>query len=162
MAQSNVNDFCRLCNECIRKGDRFSHTKKIYDPDRERPDNKSVYLRLASYGLHLHPRDDKSIRICKKCHTKVKSMDESSSILNKWKVSEDNPAATITPKTTPPQTDSEKSKRLRESPSKTPRAAKRQRHHSGTPTPNRKSTPLKTPGKGGKLPARQSTVEVRM
>ena len=165
MAESNVpvnvNDFCRLCNALVRKGidDRVTATKRIYQ--REAPDNKSIYTRLASYGLFLQPRDDKSIRICRKCHTKVKSMEESLSTLNKWKLSEVNPAETTTPRSSPPQTDSERSKRLRESPSKTPRAAKRQRHHSGTP--NRKSTPLKTPGKAPTATGtRQSVVEVRM
>ena len=157
MAEPSVNHFCRLCKAIIWKNNRFSHTKKIYE--REGPDNKSIYLRLAHHGLELKPQDNKSIRVCFKCSKQVQTMEESLLTFNKWKRSEEGatepnvdsqPGTTTTPpkSTTPPRAE----KRIR-SPSKTPRKDKRQRQHP--PTPNRKSTPLKTPGT-----TRQSVVEV--
>ena len=157
MAEPPVNHFCRLCKAIIWKGNRFSHTKKIYE--REGPDNKSIYLRLAHYGLELKPHDNKSIRICQKCSKQVQTMEESLLTFNKWKRSEEGateptvdrqPGTTTPPRsTTPPRAE----KRIR-SPSKTPRKDKRQRQQP--PTPNRKTTPLKTPG------TRLSVVEVRI
>ena len=127
MAEPDVNDFCRLCNVNMRKGidNRLSKCKKIYE--REGPDQQSIYLRLAVCGLRLEPKDDKSFRICLKCCTQVKTLEQSIATLKKWKVSKETtpePATTTTPKTTPPQAE----KRRRDSP-KTPRSAKKARYH---------------------------------
>lgn len=129
------SDFCRFCNTNMRVKGVLSNTALIFETTRSSND-KSVFARLEDIGCHLLKDDTKSTRMCRSCLRLLQRMEGDFQTLRKWQDQETEELEELS-----------SLKRQRDTPSRTPRSTKKQRHSA-------------VPGPSTQMPSRQSITEV--
>ncbi|KAK7929512.1 hypothetical protein WMY93_005907 [Mugilogobius chulae] len=126
--QSSVNDCCRLCTKNLRIKGVIGNSENIFE---KRTQERTFANRCEYLGLVFKKDKTKSHRICKPCSNVITRLERDFTLLNKWKLQEQNgdpvPVQQDEQQRQPvsPQSTNTSAKRVLSTPSKTPRLVKK-------------------------------------
>lgn len=154
-----LQDCCRFCQENLRIKGTLTGTKKVFESDKAH-NEKTVAERLQELGLSLRRDDSRSGRVCRTCLRLIDRLERDLPAFRRWQEEEREKsaeAATSSDDVQEPCQTFEATRDREPTPSKTPRAIKKQRPAPQTPT----KTPTRNlPKPADKMPARRSHMEV--
>ncbi|KAK7912487.1 hypothetical protein WMY93_012698 [Mugilogobius chulae] len=149
--QSSVNDCCRLCTKNLRIKGVIGNSENIFE---KRTQERTFANRCEYLGLIFKKDKTKSHRICKPCSNVITRLERDFTLLNKWKLQEQNGDPVPVQQDeqqqqqqrqpVSPQSTNTSAKRVLSTPSKTPRLVKKIRFVPTKPSSPKSITQVST------------------